>query len=388
MLAQLFAMLGRRRKPLEQKENTQQEHPYELKQQRQPLQQNQFTRPRQQEWLQQKQPGESAATPAHEQVGAPQWTTRDGYDVASLDGIGNTTPVLKSQDAGHTKDESSPPAQIRKVFVGGIPQDLNADDLYKIFSEFAAVKKAWLQRHRAKAVDASPPRHHRGFGFVIFHDESVVEQLLGPNVSRFHVLADGRKLEIKRAVSSQDQRVVDRRVIPAGTTQSSQQIQAPPALEWTGLGHSQQQASYRWPNESNYVCQMTAVSVPVSPIPTLLPSPSYYAGGLATGPPWPSNSSAVPCAMPLANVCSLVPELYVTGMASSHQRCWPRAMEFQGWAAGAPEVYSSAACAVLPQLPEDLRSSSTLALVGQSPPNLGGWRWDHQCLVRGPSSFR
>ncbi len=30
--------------------------------------------------------------------------------------------------------------------MGGVPQDLNQDDLYAIFSEYAGVKKAWLQK--------------------------------------------------------------------------------------------------------------------------------------------------------------------------------------------------------------------------------------------------
>ena len=37
-------------------------------------------------------------------------------------------------------------AVLLQVFVGGVPQDLNQDDLYAIFSEYAGVKKAWLQK--------------------------------------------------------------------------------------------------------------------------------------------------------------------------------------------------------------------------------------------------
>lgn len=90
------------------------------------------------------------------------------------------------------------------MFVGGIPQTMTQDDLYAIFSEVAGVKKAWLQRQRTAVTTMAPPRNHRGFGFVIFHDGTAVEKLLGKGISRFYPLADGRKLEIKRAVSSSD----------------------------------------------------------------------------------------------------------------------------------------------------------------------------------------
>merc|ERR1719188_1039295 len=94
-------------------------------------------------------------------------------------------------------------AQNRKVFVGGIPQDMEHDDLYNIFSEYAGVKKAWLQKHRGQQGSDGPPGHnHRGFGFVIFYDAMAVDQLLGSNFSRFIDLRDGRRLEVKQAVSN------------------------------------------------------------------------------------------------------------------------------------------------------------------------------------------
>lgn len=96
-------------------------------------------------------------------------------------------------------------AQDRKVFVGGVPQDLNQDDLYAIFSEHAGVKKAWLQKCRTtdeSGNGANGPQNHRGFGFVIFHDALAIDELLGSAPSRFIVLRNGTKLEVKRALSS------------------------------------------------------------------------------------------------------------------------------------------------------------------------------------------
>ena len=96
-------------------------------------------------------------------------------------------------------------AQDRKVFVGGVPQDLNQDDLYAIFSEHAGVKKAWLQKCRTtdeSGSTANGQQNHRGFGFVIFHDALAIDELLGSAPSRFIVLRNGTKLEVKRALSS------------------------------------------------------------------------------------------------------------------------------------------------------------------------------------------
>jgi len=99
-------------------------------------------------------------------------------------------------------------AQERKAFVGGVPQDLDQEDLYAIFSEYALVKKAWLQKYRTTDENGSQstatptPRNHRGFGFVIFHDANAIDALLGGASSRFITLRSGALLEVKRALSS------------------------------------------------------------------------------------------------------------------------------------------------------------------------------------------
>lgn len=102
-------------------------------------------------------------------------------------------------------EKPSLPSQVRKVFVGGVPQDLSQDDLYTIFTEYGGVKKAWLQRYRTSGnPNSTPPHNHRGFGFVIFYETRAVDQLLGDNFSKYIPLRDGRRLEVKRAVSSTD----------------------------------------------------------------------------------------------------------------------------------------------------------------------------------------
>lgn len=113
----------------------------------------------------------------------------------------------KCNAAGKLDPAQVGPSQARKIFVGGIPQDMQQDELFKIFAVYGQVKKAWLQRYRdgnAKGKATAPGNNHRGFGFVIFQDSSVVDQLLGNRDSDFIPLPNGRRLEIKRAVSSSD----------------------------------------------------------------------------------------------------------------------------------------------------------------------------------------
>merc|ERR1712048_1524328 len=86
-----------------------------------------------------------------------------------------------------------------KIFVGGIPQSVDSTDLYKLFSKVAKVKKAWLQMHSQERC-VSNARKHRGFGFVVFSDKQVVDNLMGEDTSKFIELGDGIQFEIKRAV--------------------------------------------------------------------------------------------------------------------------------------------------------------------------------------------
>jgi len=97
------------------------------------------------------------------------------------------------------------PSQQRKVFVGGVPKDMTQADLHTIFIRYGKVKKAWLQ----KSVHGEP-QSHRGFGFVIFDDPTVVDKLLGPeNFStrlalgeRVSATGTPVTIEVKRALTS------------------------------------------------------------------------------------------------------------------------------------------------------------------------------------------
>mmetsp|Transcript_10052 Transcript_10052/g.22585 ORF Transcript_10052/g.22585 Transcript_10052/m.22585 type:complete len:379 (-) Transcript_10052:305-1441(-) len=98
------------------------------------------------------------------------------------------------------------PAQDRKIFVGGIPQEFNHDDLRDTFAVYGPIKKSWLQKFRA-GQDNAQAYNHRGFGFVVFQDKAAVDQLLGEEFSIVLPLqgrfSSEKPIEVKRALSSQ-----------------------------------------------------------------------------------------------------------------------------------------------------------------------------------------
>ena len=115
------------------------------------------------------------------------------------------TGGARRNSASLAKDPTEFPAQVRKVFVGGIPQDMQEEELIQLFSQIAPVKRAWVQRYRDVVRLKSPTsQKHRGFGFVIFQESGAVDRFLGSDVSKFIAARDGRKLEVKRAISSTD----------------------------------------------------------------------------------------------------------------------------------------------------------------------------------------
>lgn len=98
-------------------------------------------------------------------------------------------------------DSKSSWLQARKVFVGGIPQNVDQNGLYQMFSKMGKVKKAWLQMHHVERGANPQPatKAHRGFGFVIFYDQEVLDRLLGDEDSRLVSFANDMKLDVKRA---------------------------------------------------------------------------------------------------------------------------------------------------------------------------------------------
>lgn len=237
-------------------------------------------------------------------------------------------------------------AQDRKVFVGGVPQDLNQDDLYSIFNEYAGVKKAWLQKCRADDNSTnSPQQNHRGFGFVIFHDPSAIEVLLGGSPSRFIVLRSGAKLEVKKALSSSKMSGVSSqteaaqaRSVGAGYAQPPQQVQQAgqePVAGQQRFLQPQPPLASTWPAPINNASVLSQLA--------LMPNstPAYPSTNLRSQASVPGNAQMVPgrglissdaAAMPFSTISQTsAPQakLSYSGLLPTHGQAVPN-LEEQG----------------------------------------------------------
>ncbi|CAL9747946.1 unnamed protein product [Musa acuminata subsp. burmannicoides] len=89
-------------------------------------------------------------------------------------------------------------SDLGKLFVGGISWDTNEERLREYFRNYGEVVEAVIMKDRTTG-------RARGFGFVVFSDPTVAEQV----VMEKHVI-DGRMVEAKKAVPKDDQQILCR----------------------------------------------------------------------------------------------------------------------------------------------------------------------------------
>jgi len=276
-------------------------------------------------------PEDRAATPAHERAGTPGWPHLDSFDAASFDGgsIGGVAPApivspvprptARQVQETEIIDEGRPmlPAQVRKIFVGGIPQSMTQEDFGAVFSQYGRVKRAWLQRHRATDRAAgggggAAQRNHRGFGFVIFHDSSAVERLLGVGASCFITLGDGRRLEVKRAVSSTDM-AAPTTLTACPQRQRSQRSPPPPEPKNVGGSIGHRPAHLLWGGSDPMTCRPDTMQPQVAAQVTLpAPAPTLAMPNMPNAPTWQGMAGAIPTQ---GMTQGLPPSVWVTGAA-------------------------------------------------------------------------
>lgn len=89
-------------------------------------------------------------------------------------------------------------ADAGKLFIGGISWDTNEDRLREYFDKYGEVVEAVIMRDRATG-------RARGFGFIVFADPAVAEQV----IMEKHMI-DGRMVEAKKAVPRDDQHALSK----------------------------------------------------------------------------------------------------------------------------------------------------------------------------------
>lgn len=78
-----------------------------------------------------------------------------------------------SRNPPHTQVSESGERYSRKVFVGGLPPDIDEDEITASFRRFGPLVVDWP--HKAESKSYFPPK---GYAFLLFQDESSVQQLI------------------------------------------------------------------------------------------------------------------------------------------------------------------------------------------------------------------
>uniref|UniRef100_A0A671Y6Y4 RRM domain-containing protein n=1 Tax=Sparus aurata TaxID=8175 RepID=A0A671Y6Y4_SPAAU len=84
-------------------------------------------------------------------------------------------------------------ANVKKIFVGGVKDHVEAENLTEYFSQFGVVEKAEI-------ISDKQTGRKRGFGFVFFEDNDSATKAA---LTRFHTI-NGNKVEVKKALTKQE----------------------------------------------------------------------------------------------------------------------------------------------------------------------------------------
>ncbi|KAM9794943.1 heterogeneous nuclear ribonucleoprotein A0-like [Neosynchiropus ocellatus] len=84
-------------------------------------------------------------------------------------------------------------AKVKKVFVGGLKDDIEEDHLISHFSQYGEIEKA-------EVITEKDSGKKRGFGFVYFTDHDAADKAV---VVKFHTI-NGHKVEVKKALTRQE----------------------------------------------------------------------------------------------------------------------------------------------------------------------------------------
>lgn len=100
------------------------------------------------------------------------------------------------------RDDAGKPeavAKVKKVFVGGLKEDIEDQDLLDFFGDFGVIEKVEI-------ITDKDTGKKRGFGFVHFEDHDSADKAV---VLKFHTIK-GHKVEVKKALTRQEMQAAGR----------------------------------------------------------------------------------------------------------------------------------------------------------------------------------
>ncbi|CAL8330259.1 heterogeneous nuclear ribonucleoprotein A0 [Gadus morhua] len=117
----------------------------------------------------------------------------DGAMAARPHVIDGTQAELKRAMAREDSNNPEALAKVKKIFVGGLKDDIEEETLTEYFSRYGEIEKAEVISEKASGKK-------RGFGFVHFTDNDSADKSV---VVKYHTIL-GHKVEVKKALTKQE----------------------------------------------------------------------------------------------------------------------------------------------------------------------------------------
>uniref|UniRef100_A0A8C7VM50 RRM domain-containing protein n=2 Tax=Salmoninae TaxID=504568 RepID=A0A8C7VM50_ONCMY len=107
--------------------------------------------------------------------------------------VDGTNVELKRAVAREDAGKPEALAKVKKIFIGGLKDDIEDEHLNDYFSQFGEIEKA-------EVIAEKETGKKRGFGFVHFTDNDSADKAV---VVKFHTI-NGHKVEVKKALTKQE----------------------------------------------------------------------------------------------------------------------------------------------------------------------------------------
>ncbi|XP_036595926.1 heterogeneous nuclear ribonucleoprotein A0-like [Trichosurus vulpecula] len=185
---------------------------------------------------------------------------------ASPHSVDGNQVELKRALAWENSSKPGARSRVKKIFVGGLTDDLGESDLMRHFSQFGPVQRAEIVIHKQSGK-------RRGFGFVHFLDHDIADRAA---VVKFQSI-EGHRVVVKKALPKKD---LDPRSLDLGSSRTRRPSNRPHA----GLSSSRSPDPSSKPN------------VDPSPTPSLnfIPKPAECPGPKSPENPDTKPSGALP----------------------------------------------------------------------------------------------